>query len=300
MSVTVNWSDSILLKALETNVAVIRFTVDRRVEHVNDLFARAMGYTTQEMIGMHHRELCFSDFAYSKDYEVFWQELLAGNRVQDKIKRKGAQGQRLWLEATYMPVLDNEGNVVGVTKIATDITKREEAVNRIASSLQQMAEQLNEHASLGNNQSEKLLKSFQQMSQYLDENTLALKMLTAKAESIHNVVKIIRAISSQTNLLALNAAIEAARAGEHGRGFNVVAQEVKKLAHQVDDSIVGVRDNIDDMTKEVESLSKGGARAILLSKQSQQDVQETLSVFETMSTNAELLEEQAKQFKQII
>jgi len=56
--------------------------------------------------------------------------------------------------------------------------------------------------------------------------------LSAAAQKIGDVVKLISDIASQTNLLALNATIEAARAGEAGRGFAVVANEVKSLASQ--------------------------------------------------------------------
>ena len=56
--------------------------------------------------------------------------------------------------------------------------------------------------------------------------------LSAAAQKIGDVVKLISDIASQTNLLALNATIEAARAGEAGKGFAVVATEVKALANQ--------------------------------------------------------------------
>jgi methyl-accepting chemotaxis protein len=65
------------------------------------------------------------------------------------------------------------------------------------------------------------------------ENTDSdITRLSASAQQIGHVIKLIGAIAEQTNLLALNATIEAARAGEAGRGFAVVAAEVKALAAQ--------------------------------------------------------------------
>ena len=65
-----------------------------------------------------------------------------------------------------------------------------------------------------------------------NRTNLTVQGLSAAAQKIGDVVKLISDIASQTNLLALNATIEAARAGEAGRGFAVVANEVKSLANQ--------------------------------------------------------------------
>jgi methyl-accepting chemotaxis protein len=97
--------------------------------------------------------------------------------------------------------------------------------------------------------------------------------LTAAAQKIGDVVKIIADIASQTNLLALNATIEAARAGEAGKGFAVVASEVKALADQTAKA-----------TDEIAGQVKAIQEATMSSAQSIQGIAQTISAVSDTAT----------------
>ncbi|MDT0125666.1 methyl-accepting chemotaxis protein [Paenibacillus sp. RRE4] len=294
-------TDDLVVKAMEKSLAIIRFDLNRRVTYVNDVFASRMGYTKEEMYGMQHRQLCFAIFTDSPAYEEFWRSILAGNSFQDKIERMDAKGQSIWLEATYMPVFDaSNQKVLGVCKMATDITNRQNNITTVVQELKALSQELNEQADAGIGRSHELMSSVSYISEVSTANQSTLTHLQEQAGSIQGVVRTIREISSQTQLLALNAAIEAAHAGEFGRGFDIVAKEVRKLSAMVENSINEIRDSVTGITKEITNITNGTKKVEDYVQQSHERIEIALNDFKTIAAAAHLLDDKAQHVTRIV
>jgi methyl-accepting chemotaxis protein len=106
-------------------------------------------------------------------------------------------------------------------------------------------------------------ESIDKLFNEINESKTIIELVADDSNEIGSILDVINGLAQQTNLLALNAAIEAARAGEQGRGFAVVADEVRSLAHKTSEST----SRIQEMIEQLQSRSQQGVQAMLISQE---------------------------------
>lgn len=295
------------LHAISKAQAVIEFRLDGTIITANENFLTATGYRLEEVQGQHHRMFVDPDYARSAAYDAFWARLRAGQFLADEFCRLRKDRQKIWIQATYNPILDPCGRPFKVVKYATDITRqmlRRQEVEKVSADIDANLAQI--VASVGDIRSqttnvagattqtsasvqtvaasaEEMTHSISEVAtnvthskvsadSALDQIILAERnatQLNAAAGSMSSVIEFIQHIAANINLLALNASIESARAGEAGRGFAVVAAEVKSLARQVAEATENIAREING----VQGISTNVAAALVQIRAAMQDVQ---------------------------
>ena len=301
------------VEAISRSQAVISFNMDGTIIDANENFLSVIGYALSEVQGKHHSMFVEPEYAKSTDYKEFWATLNKGEFQAAQYKRIGKNGKEVWIEASYNPILDPNGNPIRVIKFATDLTPRKNQNKQLADdfeanvkslvsdvsasanhlqgtaqNLAAAAEETSTQSSTVAAASEELSASIREISSQVSNSMgvvndavvetqnseqLVEKLLQA-ATKIGDVTNMISNIASQTNLLALNATIEAARAGEAGKGFAVVASEVKTLASQTANA-----------TQEINTQVKGIQEASELTARSIQDIAKIINQVSEISTS---------------
>lgn len=169
------------------------------------------------------------------------------------------------------------GEIEQAATAVTEMTTAIEEVARNASSTSDLSQASRTIAAKGQQRMMEAVTAIQELTRGVQVSSEQVGGLADQAQGIGKVLDVIRTIAEQTNLLALNAAIEAARAGEAGRGFAVVADEVRALAHRTAQS-----------TREIEemigSIQSGTASAVSTMQSSSSMTQQTLELAELART----------------
>lgn len=170
-----------------------------------------------------------------------------------------------------------------------EMTAAVEEVARNAASASESAQQSQQSAGLGASRVTETVKAINSLATTVSDTSEQIVELAKKAQGIATVIDVIRGIAEQTNLLALNAAIEAARAGEQGRGFAVVADEVRALAHRTQTSTR----EIEQMISGIQTGSESAVQAMLRSRD------ETTSTLKIANEAGTALQEIARSITEI-
>ena len=226
------------IEAIGKSQAVIEFNMDGIVLNANENFLKTLGYALSEIQGKHHSMFMPSDQRDGEAYRAFWASLNRGEFQSGEYRRIGKGSKEVWIQASYNPIRDLNGEPYKVVKYASDTTaqviarKKSETVRGMMEQVAAGAEQLNasvQEISVAMVRSKDTASAAVERVEVADQQA---QRLSTAAGSMSSIVELIGDITGQINLLALNATIESARAGEAGRGFAVVASEVKNLANQ--------------------------------------------------------------------
>lgn len=271
-----------LFTAIERSLAMIIFDSQGNIVWANDIFLNVIEYDEQKLLNMNHRQLCLDTYSNSIDYKYFWDNLRNNKAFHDKVERVNGQGNILWLDAFYTPVIDEMGNVVNVIKIATDITNQETVLRNSSTEFMALVEEMNASTNEVHSGS---LQSVQDMSQLKDEFNNVIENIG----KINTMASTVKAIANQSNLLGLNASIEAARAGDHGRGFSVVANEVRKMAETSKQSVEDISKQVDQIMHSIDIMSEKVNQVIKGIGENSASIGELKDAYEHVANTAENL-----------
>ncbi|KPZ04438.1 Methyl-accepting chemotaxis protein [Pseudomonas syringae pv. aptata] len=210
--------------------------------------------------------------------------LLAMKTMQDKLRDtlQGISGS-----ATQLASAAEELNAVtdesarGLVQQNDEIEQAATAVNQMTSAVEEVARNATStsqasrsaatSAGDGRDLVQETVSAIERMSGDVQGTAELIISLANESRDIGKVLDVIRGLADQTNLLALNAAIEAARAGEAGRGFAVVADEVRALAHRTQQST-------SEIERMISSIQTGTEQAVSSMRNSTERAESTLNI----------------------
>lgn len=124
---TEDFSTKGLIDAIHRVQAVIEFDLDGTILTANENFLDVTGYTLKEIRGKHHKIFCDPDLVASNEYKTLWEDLADGHFVSGEFQRFGKGRREIWINGSYNPIFDADGDPFKIVKFATDITAQKQA-----------------------------------------------------------------------------------------------------------------------------------------------------------------------------
>jgi methyl-accepting chemotaxis protein len=273
-----------VLDAIEQSLAMIEFDAQGTILRANKNFCAVMGYTAAEVAGQKHSLFVGEAYARSDDYRAFWDKLRRGESVSRQFERLAKGGRKVWVQASYNPVSDENGRVVKVVKVATDISARVNAVTVIGSALSDLAAgKLDRRIGEAFSEDlEKIRTDFNQAGEALQ------RAISGVAESTHGISNTATEIGSATDGLCHRTEQQAASLEQTAAALEEITGIVKKSAENaraVGAIVTSARCSADESSAVVEAAID----AMNLIEQSSKQITDIIGVIDEIAFQTNLL-----------
>ncbi len=273
-----------LLTMLDQTQAVIRFKIDGEILFANQNFLDAVGYSLDEVVGNHHSMFLDHDYCNSQEYKDFWKRLGEGEVFTSHFPRMTSTGDTIFIQATYCPIRNAEGEVYRVIKIASDVTTRQDAINDLADALKALS-----HGDLTRHVAPCQQSDMQELGEVFNATLNQLSRLMTNVKSVTQSVSTTSdQLISMTDDLARRTESQAASLEQTAAAVQAVtataqstadkASEVHGVAIQTRGAAQGGRDLVHNLTEAMERIEK-----------SSDQIAQIISVIETIAFQTNLL-----------
>jgi len=248
------------IEAVSRTQGVVEFDLDGTIRTANDNFLKAMGYRLDEIQGKHHRMFVSEQDRGSAAYAEFWATLARGEFQAGEFRRFRKNGDEIWIQASYNPILDQNGQPVKVVKyVSADVTAQKTADLRLRESVDEMLNVVQE-AQNGNLQVKVSVRgddSIGQMGEALESFIANLRgTMTSMAENAQQLS------ASAEELTAVSQQMASA-AEETSSQVTVVSAAGEEVTRNVQVAAAGA----EEMSASIREISKSSAEAAKIAKQ---------------------------------
>ena len=263
--------------AVDMGWASIQFKPDGTIISANDNFVSALGYNlSSEFVGKHHSVFCDTLYSKSSEYVSFWRDLANGIQQAGEFMRIKKNGSEIWINASYTPVKNEQGEVYKVIKIATDITAMKNVINEVNN----LVADVNEHGDLS-----KRLDTSKATGDY--------KLL---GDSVNALMKNV----SEPVLFVKNLMNELAK-GNLDKEFNIVAAgDFKELGDAYNLAIDNLNDLMGNLSEVALLVASSSEELLTKSDQMQGTTQEVASAIQQMAEGAHQQAQQTDEASKLV
>ncbi len=233
------------IDAIGKSQAVIEFNMDGTIITANENFLNTVGYSLADIQGQHHSMFADSNYAKSQEYRQFWERLNRGMYDSGEYKRIGKGGKEIWIQASYNPIMDQNGKPFKVVKYATDITAQKDALTQIGQLINSV-----KHGDLEPRINAKHYEGFvKQLSDDINS------MMDVIAEPLRETSRVIKKLADGDLTDRANEAFEGEFA-ELSISVNACLDNLSKMATQILDGSASLSGSAGEIAKGNEDLSQ--------------------------------------------